>query len=77
MVKVANAWRSIAGGPIQRDVLSGPGESPTNDPLHAVTLAVVYPDVVYVRNGYGDVWRSERTRDAADAFLREHGWRLT
>jgi hypothetical protein len=76
MERVASAWRSIGGGPIQRDVVNGPGESPTSDPLRAVTLAVVYPDVVYVRASFGDPWTRWPTQAAADAFLRECGWEL-
>jgi len=73
---IAGAWRSIDGGPEQRDVLSGPGAAGTNDPLSAVTLAVVYPVVVYVRAGFGDKWHTVLTKDDADAFLRAFGWEL-
>ena len=73
---VAGAWRSIDGGPLQRDVVTGDGEPRTNDPLSAVTLAVVYPAVVYVRAGYGDKWHSVVSKDEADAFLRAFGWEL-
>ena len=72
----AGAWRRIDGGPLQRDVVSGIGAPRTNDPLSAVTLAVVYPAVVYVRAGCGDKWYPVVSTDEADAFLRAFGWEL-
>ena len=76
MSMVAGPWRSVGGGPVQRDVLSGPGAAPNNDPLRALTLAVVYPAVVYARPRFGDDWTMVTSKDEADAFLRAHGWEL-
>jgi hypothetical protein len=56
--------------------VSGPGATLTNDPLRALTLAVVYPTVVYARPRFGDDWTTVLTKDEADAFLRAHGWEL-